>query len=92
MNELVHEMLDYTRLDRTEELKNRQALDLSALLRSLLGEYAPLLENHRLACDIMDGVRLRGDETLLRRAFGCLLEGRPGPAGRRKRLRPHPAG
>lgn len=74
MNELVREMLDYTRLDRTEELKNRQALDLSALLRSLLDEYAPLLENHRLACDIMDGVRLRGDETLLRRAFGCLLE------------------
>lgn len=74
MNELVREMLDYTRLDRTDELQNRKTVDLTALTRSLLEEYAPLFENRRLTCDIMDGVRIRGDETLLRRAFGCLLE------------------
>ena len=27
-----------------------------------------------MTADIADGVRIRGDETLLRRAFGCLLE------------------
>ena len=74
MNELVREMLDYTRLDRTEELQNRKTVDLTALVRSLLDEYAPLFENRRLTSDIADGVRIRGDGTLLRRAFGCLLE------------------
>lgn len=74
MNALVREMLDYTRLDRTDELQNRQTVDLSTLVHSLVDEYAPLFENRRLSCDIMDGVRIRGDETLLRRAFGCLLE------------------
>ena len=74
MNALVREMLDYTRLDRTDELQNRKTVDLSALTRSLLEEYAPLFENRRLSTDIADGVHIRGDETLLRRAFGCLLE------------------
>ncbi|MBS6641383.1 MAG: hypothetical protein KH295_10065 [Clostridiaceae bacterium] len=74
MNELVREMLDYTRLDRTDELQNRKTVDLTALTRSLLEEYAPLFENRRLTSDIADGVRIRGDGTLLRRAFGCLLE------------------
>lgn len=74
MNALVREMLDYTRLDRTDELQNRKTVDLTTLTRSLLEEYAPLFENRRLSADIADGVRIRGDETLLRRAFGCLLE------------------
>lgn len=74
MNSLVREMLDYTRLDRTDELEHRTAIDLTALLRSLLEEYAPLFEHRRLTTEIADGVRIRGDETLLRRAFGCLLE------------------
>lgn len=74
MNELVREMLDYTRLDRTDELQNRKTVDLTALVRSLLDEYAPLFENRRLTSNIADGVRIRGDGTLLRRAFGCLLE------------------
>ncbi len=74
MNELVREMLDYTRLDRTDELQNRKTVDLTALVRSLLDEYAPLFESRRLTSNIADGVRIRGDGTLLRRAFGCLLE------------------
>ncbi|WP_373164181.1 sensor histidine kinase [Agathobaculum sp. Marseille-P7918] len=74
MNSLVREMLDYTRLDRTNELEHRTAIDLSALLRSLLEEYAPLFEHRRLTLHLTDGIRIRGDETLLRRAFGCLLE------------------
>lgn len=74
MNNLVREMLDYTRLDRTDELEHRTAIDLSALLRSLLEEYAPLFEHRRLTVQLADGIRIRGDETLLRRAFGCLLE------------------
>ena len=74
MNSLVREMLDYTRLDRTDELEHRTAIDLTALLRSLLEEYAPLFEHRRLTVKIVPGVRIRGDETLLRRAFGCLLE------------------
>lgn len=74
MNGLVREMLDYTRLDRTDELKNRKTLNLTALVRDVLTEYAPLFEKRRLTADIADGVRLRGDETLLRRAVGCLLE------------------
>ena len=32
------------------------------------------LKKRRLTADIADGVRIRGDETLLRRAVGCLLE------------------
>lgn len=74
MNGLVREMLDYTRLDRTDELKNRKTLNLTALVRDMLTEYAPLFEKRRLTADIADGVRIRGDETLLRRAVGCLLE------------------
>lgn len=74
MNDLVREMLDYTRLDRTDELKNRKTLNLTALVRDVLTEYAPLFEKRRLTADIADGVRIRGDETLLRRAVGCLLE------------------
>ena len=74
MNGLVREMLDYTRLDRTDELKNRKTLNLTALVRDMLTEYAPLFEKRRLTTDIADGVRIRGDETLLRRAIGCLLE------------------
>lgn len=74
MNGLVREMLDYTRLDRTDELKNRKTLNLTALVRDVLTEYAPLFEKRRLTADIADGVRIRGDETLLRRAIGCLLE------------------
>ena len=74
MNGLVREMLDYTRLDRTDELKNRKTLNLTALVREVLTEYAPLFEKRRLTADIADGVRIRGDETLLRRAVGCLLE------------------
>ena len=74
MNGLVREMLDYTRLDRTDELKNRKTLNLTALVRDVLTEYAPLFEKRHLTADIADGVRIRGDETLLRRAVGCLLE------------------
>lgn len=74
MNGLVREMLDYTRLDRTDELKNRKTLNLTALVNDMLTEYAPLFEKRRLTVDIADGVRIRGDETLLRRAVGCLLE------------------
>ena len=74
MNGLVREMLDYTRLDRTDELKNRKTLNLTALVRDMLTEYAPLFEKRHLTADIADGVRIRGDETLLRRAVGCLLE------------------
>ena len=74
MNGLVREMLDYTRLDRTDELKNRKTLNLTALVRDVLTEYTPLFEKRRLTADIADGVRIRGDETLLRRAVGCLLE------------------
>lgn len=74
MNGLVREMLDYTRLDRTDELKNRKTLNLTALVRDILTEYAPFFEKRRLTTDIADGVRIRGDETLLRRAVGCLLE------------------
>ena len=74
MNGLVRAMLDYTRLDRTDELKNRKTLNLTALVRDVLTEYAPLFEKRHLTADIADGVRIRGDETLLRRAVGCLLE------------------
>lgn len=74
MNNLVREMLDYTRLDRTDELEYRTTVDLSALIHSLVDEYAPLFEHRRLTVTLADGVRIRGDETLLRRAFGCLLE------------------
>lgn len=74
MNTLVREMLDYTRLDRTDELEHRTAIDLSNLIHNLVDEYAPLFEHRRLMADLAPGVRIRGDETLLRRAFGCLLE------------------
>lgn len=47
MNGLVREMLDYTRLDRTDELKNRKTLNLTALVCDVLTEYAPLFEKRR---------------------------------------------
>ena len=46
MNGLVREMLDYTRLDRTDELKNRKTLNLTALVNALLRRAVGcLLEN-----------------------------------------------
>ena len=101
MNGLVREMLDYTRLDRTDELKNRKTLNLTALVNDMLTEYAPLFEKRRLTVDIADGVRIRGDETRLsagecrqvfagKRARVRSADEQPqSPADRRERLRTH---
>ena len=48
----------------------------------MLTEYAPLFEKRRLTADIADGVRIRGDETLLRRAVAVCW--RMPPSIRRK--------
>lgn len=74
MNGFVREMLDYTKLDRTKKLHDRKTVDVSAMVQSLLLEYAPLFERKQLTTDIGPAIHYRADETLLRRAFGCLME------------------
>lgn len=73
MNELVLEMLDYTKLQRMEELSGADTLSLAQLVRELLEEMAPLFAGRTVTANLEKHVRIRGDEALLRRAIGNLL-------------------
>ena len=73
MNELVLEMLDYTKLQRMEELSGADTLSLAQLVRDLLEEMAPLFAGRNITVNLEKYVRIRGDEALLRRAIGNLL-------------------
>lgn len=73
MNELVLEMLDYTKLQRMEELSGADTLSLAQLVRELLEEMAPLFAGRTVTANLEKYVRIRGDEALLRRAIGNLL-------------------
>ena len=73
MNALVLEMLDYTKLERMEELSGAATFSLSQLVRDLLTEMEPLFDGRKVTADLAKSVRIRGDETLLRRAIGNLL-------------------
>lgn len=74
MNALVLEMLDYTRLDRMEQLADVHAFGLAPIIQSALDEMAPLLAKKRVQTALDPAIRIRGDQTLLRRAIGNLLE------------------
>lgn len=73
MNVLVLEMLDYTKLERMEQLENAASMSLAPLIESLLQEMEPLLSEKNVTVDLDPAARIKGDETLLRRAIGNLL-------------------
>lgn len=73
MNDLVLEMLDYTKLQRMEELSGAYTLSLTQLVQNLLEEMEPLFAGRNVTANLEKYVRIRGDEALLRRAIGNLL-------------------
>lgn len=73
MNTLVLEMLDYTKLERMEELAGADTLSLAKLVQDLLEEMSPLFAGRKVTANLEKFVRVRGDEALLRRAIGNLL-------------------
>lgn len=73
MSDLVREMLDYTKLDRMERLDRRENIDLCALVRAVAEELRPAFAGRRVEARYKAGVRLRGDEALLRRAVVNVL-------------------
>ncbi len=73
MNRLVLEMLDYTRLDRMEELEHGKRENLAELLDSWLNEAAPLFEELSLERALPRQLFVRCDAALLRRAVDNLF-------------------
>ena len=73
MNALVLEMLEQTRLEGMEGLRERETVDLTALTRELLAHMAPLFDGLTLTAQLAEGVALPGDRKLLERGIGNLL-------------------
>lgn len=73
MNRLVLEMLDYTRLDRMEELEHGKRENLAELLDSWLSEAAPLFDGRTLERALPKQLFVRCDAALLRRAVDNLF-------------------
>ena len=73
MNALVLEMLEQTRLEGMEGLRETEMVDLTALTRQLLAHMAPLFEGLTLTAELAEGIALPGDRSLLERGIGNLL-------------------
>lgn len=73
MNALVLEMLEQTRLEGMEGLRETEMVDLTALTRQLLAHMAPLFEGLTLTAELAEGISLPGDRSLLERGIGNLL-------------------
>ena len=73
MNALVMELLDQTRLERTQELERLEPVDLSGLTQELITQLSPLFAGLQLSVHLEPGVTLPGDRMLLERAVGNLL-------------------
>ena len=73
MNALVLEMLEQTRLEGMEGLRETEPVDLTALTQGLLTHMAPLFDGLRLSVHLENGISLPGDRNLLERGIGNLL-------------------
>ena len=73
MNALVLEMLEQTRLEGMEGLRETEPVDLTALTRALLAHMAPLFDGLTLTVQLAEGIALPGDRNLLERGIGNLL-------------------
>ncbi len=72
MAELIGQLLQMTRLDQGAEGLRLEELDLTALVRTLCAEQAA--GEDRLRLDLQEGVRARGDSTLLTRLVQNLID------------------
>ena len=72
MAELIGQLLQMTRLDQGAEGLRLEELDLTALVRTLCAEQA--VGEDRLRLDLQEGVRARGDSTLLTRLVQNLID------------------
>lgn len=73
MNTLVVELLEETRLERMDQLQQRDPVNLSDLVKGLLEEMAPLFQGLNLSAQLEPGVTCPGDRSLLERGVGNLL-------------------
>ena len=73
MNTLVVELLEETRLERMDQLQQRDPVNLSDLVKGLLEEMAPLFQGLNLSVQLEPGVTCPGDRSLLERGVGNLL-------------------
>lgn len=73
MNALVLEMLEQTRLEGMDGLREMEMVDLTALTRELLTQMAPLFQGLHLSVHLAEGVAIPGDRKLLERGIGNLL-------------------
>ena len=71
MRQLIDDLLDLSRLDRTEEFKT---IDTRALLESVLGQLAPRIEETRAAVTYAEFPLLMGDKGQLARLFLNLID------------------
>lgn len=75
MNELIGDMLMYTRIDRGQEMYPREPLDLTELVRETCEDFEMSCENQlELATDLDQNLMVTGSEPLLRRLLLNLLE------------------
>lgn len=73
MNALVMELLDQTRLERTEDLAQLETVDLSHLVVRLLNQWAPLFKGLQLSVSVEPNLTIPGDPQLLERGIGNLF-------------------
>lgn len=73
MNGLVLEMLEQTRLEGMEYLRETEPVNLTTLVQGLLTQMAPLFGGLRLSVQLAEGITLPGDRKLLERGIGNLL-------------------
>lgn len=73
MNTLVLEMLEQTRLEGIEQLRETETVNLTALIQDLLTHMSPLFDGLQLSVHLEKGITLPGDSKLLERGIGNLL-------------------
>ena len=73
MNALVLEMLEQTRLEGMEGLRETETVDLTALVERLLTQMAPLFQGLRCSVHLDQGITCPGNPQLLERGIGNLL-------------------
>ena len=75
MNDMIEDMLAFSRIDRQQEKFPMEDLDMSALVRETCDEFQMGHEGQlRIELMVDDGILLEGSDQLLRRALYNLLE------------------
>ena len=75
MNDMISDMLTYTRIDRGHERYPFETVDLSLLVREVCGEFAAVHgEKAEIDMEIRPEIRVHGNDLLLRRLLNNLLE------------------